>query len=278
MRNPRVGHIDFLNVLPLSVHYAQGVEGMDVVRGVPAELNDAMRKGTLDVSNVSSILYAKEAENFVVLPEVCVSTDGAVQSILLVSKKPIRALNGEKIALTAKSETSHALLKIILQEGYEQSPLYEVRTLALEAPVPEEMAAALFIGDDALYLHYHRQDNLYYYDLGAEWKKLTGKKMVYALWVANKKYAEAHGKELAHVFSCVKRGLRPTEQELEDAIASVGDIKPFRRTELRAYLGAIIRWRLEPNYLEGLKEFYRLAEKCKLIEHVPAIVFAKIDI
>ena len=116
MTCPRVGHINFLNVLPLTWSYAHGAaDGLQLTRGVPAELNSDIVNHRLDVSNVSSIVYARHSEELVVVPDVCVSTDGDVESILLASRKPIESLKDDKIILTAKSATSHCLLKIILR-------------------------------------------------------------------------------------------------------------------------------------------------------------------
>ena len=65
---PRVGHIDFLNVLPLAYGYAHGgADGLAIERGVPAVLNSDLIAGRLDVSNVSSILYARHADKLRIL-------------------------------------------------------------------------------------------------------------------------------------------------------------------------------------------------------------------
>ena len=123
MSCPRVGHIHFLNVLPLTWSYAHGADrGLSITRGVPAVLNNDILTHRLDVSNVSSIIYARDSEELVILPDVCISTDGDVQSILLVSRKPIHSLQNDKIILTAKSATSHCLLKIILRAAYGAIP------------------------------------------------------------------------------------------------------------------------------------------------------------
>ena len=45
-----------------------------------------------------------------------------------------------------------------------------------------EADAALLIGDDALRAKYKTSDSLYVYDLGREWKDLTGLPMVFAVW------------------------------------------------------------------------------------------------
>ena len=103
MPQPNVGHIDFLNVTPLGYAYRHHqAPDINICCGVPSQLNRAIREGTLDVSNVSSILYAKKADDLVILPDVCISADGAVKSILLVSRVPIEQIGTSPIALTQK--------------------------------------------------------------------------------------------------------------------------------------------------------------------------------
>ncbi|WP_294145273.1 menaquinone biosynthesis protein [uncultured Selenomonas sp.] len=277
-QKPRIGHIDFLNVLPLAYGYAHGGSGdaFDIRRGVPAVLNSDIAAGRLDISNVSSILYARHAEKLCVLPHVCVSSDGPVESILLVSKKPLEALEDDPIALTAKSATSHALLKIILRSGYGANPRYSVQNLSPEHPIPEDQTAALFIGDDALYLYWHASPQLYAYDLGAEWKKLTGKKMVYALWVATKDFAARSPEGLRRAAALIEESFAYGIAHKDAAIRSVLGEKPFLYHELDEYLGGVIRWDLSDEYLDGLRTFYALAERNGLIEKAPQIEFADV--
>lgn len=277
MSYPRVGHINFLNVLPLSWSYAHGADrGLAITRGVPAVLNNDIINHRLDVSNVSSIVYARQSEELVVLPDVCVSTDGDVESILLVSRKPIEELKDDKIILTAKSATSHCLLKIILRLGYGAIPNYYIRHIAPEDPIPEDATGSLLIGDDALWLYYHKQPGYYYYDLGHEWKKLTGKKMVYALWVASRKFAEESPELLQLVYDRIHHAFATGLQHKKEAIEEVLPHKPFTYEQLDQYLGPTIRWQLTDDYLDGLKTFYDLAHQMNLIDHVPEIRMAHV--
>ena len=272
---PRVGHIDFLNVLPLAYGYVHGgADGLAIERGVPAVLNSDLIAGRLDVSNVSSILYARHADKLRILHGPCVSTDGAVESILLLSRKPIEEIEDDRIALTAKSATSHALLKIILRSGYGAVPTYNVQSLSVEHPIPEDATAALFIGDDALYLYHHASPSLYVYDLGAEWKKLTGKKMVYALWVASRRFAEQDTASLARVSRAIRESFAYGLAHKDATIRSVLGEKPFTYEELDHYLGGVIHWDLTEEYLDGLRTFYELAARTGLIEKAPELVFA----
>ena len=228
------------------------------------------------MSNVSSILYARHADKLRILRGPCVSTDGAVESILLLSRKPIEEIEDDRIALTAKSATSHALLKIILRSGYGAVPTYNVQSLSVEHPIPEDATAALFIGDDALYLYHHASPSLYVYDLGAEWKKLTGKKMVYALWVATKDFAARSPEGLRRAAALIEESFAYGIAHKDEAIRSVLDEKPFLYHELDEYLGGVIRWDLANDYLDGLRTYYALAEQNGLIEKAPAIEFADV--
>ena len=273
---PRVGHIHFLNVLPLTWSFAHGANrGLRLVPGVPAELNRALAAGNLDVSGISSIFYAEHDEELVILPDLCVRTDDKVTSILFVTKKPIEEFETERIILTAKSATSHCLLKIILSEAYGAHPNYYVRHIVPQNPVPDDAAGALFIGDDALWLYHHRHPSLHYYDLGEEWHKLTGLGMVYSLWVANRTFARERPHELQLVYERLLRGMDYGFANKYATLQSVLGEKDFSFEELEEYL-EVICWDLKEEHLTGLELFYRMAHALNLVNHIPRLEFAKV--
>ena len=276
MAEPRVGHIHFLNILPLTWSFAHGGNrGLHLVPGVPAELNRELLAGRLDVSGISSIVYAEGDEKLVILPDICVRTDKEVTSILLVTKKPLEEIKDDRIILTAKSATSHCLLKIILKEGYDASPNYYVRHIVPQNPIPDDAAGSLFIGDDALWLYHHRREDLHYYDLGAEWHKLTGLGMVYSLWTANRTFARESPEKLQLVYERLVRGMAEGVANKYATIESVREEKDFTFRQLEEYL-QVIHWDLKDEHLEGLELFYRKAHELNLINHVPKLCFADV--
>ena len=187
---PRLGHIAFLNVLPLTYALAHGAaEGLDILRATPAQLNGRLEARNLDVSGVSSITYARHADDLLILPDVCIASDGDVRSVLLVSRVPAEQIGNARVLLSDKSASSHALLKIILRRTYDAAPQYETRALVPSDPVPEGAAGALFIGDDALALYHHPPEGLYIYDLAREWKRLTGTRRAFGSWAAARSFA-----------------------------------------------------------------------------------------
>ena len=160
MGKAKVGHINFINCLPLTYSFEKGgfAKGLEIVSAVPTVLNNDIVNDRLDVSPVSSIVYARNSEKFLIMPNVAISADGNVQSIILVSKKPIDELTNDKIILTAKSATSHCLLKIVLNKAYGAKPNYYIRIIDMKHIIPEDATATLLIGDDALYANHNHQD------------------------------------------------------------------------------------------------------------------------
>ena len=272
----RIGHINYLNCLPLTYTFSQKVQhDFEIVRGVPAKLNSAVLDGDLNVSPVSSIVYAQNFEKLFILPGVSIMADGDVQSIILVSKKPIETLHGEKILLTAQSATSNRLLKIIMNKSYHIQPDYEIKTLSPLNIFPDDKAsAALFIGDDALYLKHHQQEGFYYYDLGREWKKLTGLCMVYAVWVVSREFAQTHHEDTVKIQQFITNGFKNGFANISDAITKLTADKPFTYNQLYEYMH-VIQWKFNSEQIQALSLFYQYAYELHLIEKMPQInIFA----
>src|SRR5205814_3975339 len=88
---------------------------VEEVQGVPTELNGRMLSGELDVAPISSIEYARHADRLRLLPRLCVGSEGAVDSIQLVSRKPLEQVRS--VAVTPESATSVVLTKVLLPEA-----------------------------------------------------------------------------------------------------------------------------------------------------------------
>src|SRR5438552_10515389 len=128
----RLGRISYVNMAP--VFYRLDAE-VEEIQGVPTDLNRRLVAGELDLAPISSIEYARNAETLRILPRLCVSSEGAVESIQLVSRTPLERIR--VVAVTPESATSVVLTKVLLPEA-------EV------VPFEEEAEARLLIGDAAL--------------------------------------------------------------------------------------------------------------------------------
>lgn len=192
----RVGRIPYINCYPVYGAIDRGHVALDatLVDGVPSALNARMAEGSLDVSVVSAVEYASRADRYHLLPDLAISCDGPVRSVMLFSRVPAEALGGATVLLTRSSMTSVALLELLFERVWRTAPCFapgdaEIPDLARETP-PHQ--ARLVIGDAALLLEAQRRAGEpaahypFAYDLGAAWKAWTGLPFVFAVWVARR--------------------------------------------------------------------------------------------
>src|SRR2546428_1785885 len=140
---------------------------VEEVVGVPTALNRQLVAGEIDVAPISSIEYARHADSLRLLPRLCVSSEGAVESIQLITKTPLDQLR--TIAVTPESATSVVLTRVLFPD-------------AEHVPLEEDAEAKLLIGDAALRSAF--EDPTPHYDLGRLWLERTGLPMVFAVWAA----------------------------------------------------------------------------------------------
>jgi chorismate dehydratase len=272
-----LGNIKFINCLPLHYGLAHGGfgESVHIHSATPAQLNHLVVSGELNISPVSSIIYAQNSDKLVLLPDVSISAEGALESIVLVSKYPIEQLGQARIALTAKSATSHGLLKIILHHAYQATPEYFISPLLLNEGVLDHAEAVLFIGDDALSAYHHQSPGYYYYDLGDEWKKLTGLPMVYAVWVVNRDFAARHNEAVQMLYEKVTGGFAYGLSHIEAAANTVQGKFSLKAAQIIHYIG-LLNYQFTPAHEQALLTYYKMAHGLGLSPKVPEIEFAKV--
>ena len=188
----RVGRIPYVNCYPVYGAIDRGVVTLraTLVDGAPSELNARIARGDLDVSVVSAVEYARDSRRYVLLPDLAVSCDGPVRSVMLFSRRRAEDLGGRRVLISRSSMTSAALLELLFESVWRCAPHYvpgDAELSDVREFEREEHDARLVIGDAALLLgaagpgapHYP-----YVYDLGTMWKQWTGLPFVFAVWVA----------------------------------------------------------------------------------------------
>ena len=89
-----------------------------------------------------------------------------------------------------------------------------------------EADAALLIGDDALRT-FIRPKKLFVYDLGQEWRLLTAKKMVYAVWAVRRDYARKHPDAVKTVYHAFVQSMEHSLQQTGAIARDVSQWSPF---------------------------------------------------
>jgi chorismate dehydratase len=185
----RCGRIKYTNDLPIYAAFDRGVIRYPgaLHADVPARLNAMLLDGELDLSPISAFAWAKNAEELVLLPDLCIGARGEVVSVVLVSQRPPALLDGATIALTNESASGRNLLRVLLERRYGVRPQYEESSDALaEAKAGR---AALLIGDRAIdAIERFPSDEIY--DLGTLWHDWTQQQIVLAVWAARREVYE----------------------------------------------------------------------------------------
>ncbi|MGA5818161.1 menaquinone biosynthetic enzyme MqnA/MqnD family protein [Kitasatospora sp. NPDC094028] len=260
-RRPRVGHIRFLNSLPLHWGLARSsaLLDLDLTRRTPDELNDALVRGDLDISPISLVEFLRNADELVVLPGLAVGCDGPVMSCSIVSRLPLERLDGARVALGSTSRTSVCLARLLLAEQYRVTPRYAVRPPDLPAMM-READAAVVIGDVALTagLHQAEELGLRVHDLGAMWKAWTGLPFVFAVWAVRRDYLARHPALVHRVHRALLAARDLAHDHLPEIARQAAHWEPFDAASLERYFRTL-DFRLAGDQFAAIAEFARRA-------------------
>jgi chorismate dehydratase len=249
----RLGRISYANMAPVFYDLEEGA--FEQVPGVPTELNRRLMDGDIDVAPISSIEYARNADRLRLLPQLCVSTEGAVDSIQLITRKPLEQVRS--VAVTPESATSVVLTKVLLGD---------VDLVPLEQPAD----ARMLIGDAALRSAF--QDPTPHHDLGRLWQERTGLPMVYAVWACRDGITDGLEElQRAHLRSLAIARSEP-EALARRASADYGWPAGF----LARYFEKL-RYHFGPREQQGLVRFFELAHLAGELETVPPLRFAELS-
>jgi chorismate dehydratase len=257
---PRVGHIQFLNCLPIYWGLVQSGALLDVelTKDTPDRLNDALVAGDLDIGPISLVEYLRHADALVLLPDIAVGSDGPVLSVNLVAQVPLGALHGRPVALGSTSRTSVLLARLWLAAVHGVQPEYFACPPDLSAMLLEADAAVL-IGDPALRATYEApRRGLHVHDLGAAWRDWTGLPMVFAVWAARREFADAHPGLVKDVHTAFVTSRDTALAHVDQIAAQAARWENFDGPTLATYFRTL-DFSLGPRQLEGLTEFARRA-------------------
>jgi chorismate dehydratase len=266
----RVGRIPYINCYPVYGAIDRGIVPLEaeLIDGVPSELNQQMAAGALDVSVISAVEYARDSTRYLLLPDLAISCDGPVRSVVLFSKRPAPELHGRRVLISRSSMTSVALVELLFEHVWDARPAFVPSDAELSDVgrfTDEEHDARLVIGDAALHLwsrlrapDSYPTDHLlsqyrYPYDLGAEWKAWTGLPFVFAVWVAQRSspVADALGVH-ARLIESRNWGLAHLDTLAAQAALATGVSRPV----CLEYLSGL-DYGLSYGHLAGLTEFFR---------------------
>lgn len=258
----RVGRIVALNMFPV-YHALERAALADITftDGLPTRLNCDLLAGKLDVSAMSSIEYARNAERLELLPVGSITAAGAVDSIQVFSKVPFDDLR--RVAVTPHSATSVALLRVLVGPDVDFVPQRGSAGHALSTA-----DGVLLIADEALQGLRHPFAP-YTTDLGERWHALTGLPMVFAVWAARREVAASHEALLAQLGTVIRNASTRHDRDPDAVVAAASERFPFPADFIRQYFTRL-SYAFGPRERAGLARFLALAGDAGELTPTPA--------
>lgn len=249
----KLGIVPYLNALPLVANVELFIPGATFVEDVPSKLENALQAGQIDLALLSSAYLLNHPET-AYIPDLCIASDGAVESVLLYRRKPLTEVR--RVCLDADSRTSNVMLRILLEQEVEISPEYATSS----APVDESLEkhdAVLRIGYLREVSHTAKEVD----DLGEWWKRAFHKPFVYALWLIRT------GRVLSDNEKRLFSGIRDINLECIDKVLETSDYCHRVGLETcRRYVQRCINYNLGPCQLEGLELYLQRARELPPIQ------------
>ena len=188
----RLGKITYINASPVYYGLDNGLQPdwLTMVPDVPAALNHQIKAGTIDISPISAAFYAMNHKDLLVLPDLSISCNGDVLSVICASNYPLDELTGRQVMFSNESASGASFLKMIFAQR-KITPAFRVGQVGDMTKIPKEVDAVMVIGDAALTQPWEQRFK-YRFDLGGIWHEMTGLPFVFAVWVVRKAFAEKY--------------------------------------------------------------------------------------
>jgi chorismate dehydratase len=239
----RVAAVSFLNARPL-IWGLDRDPRIELKLDVPSRLIDHLRSGDSDVALLPTIDYQR-LDGVSVVPAGGIGSDGHTLTVRIFARQPIETIR--TLACDTDSHTSVALARIVLAERHGVRP--ELIELRQRQDRPDE--ARLLIGDKVI--AEAPQGFSYQYDLGDEWKQMTGLPFVFAVWTAR------GGVELGDLPQRLAAARREGLANVAAIVAADAAPKGWPADLARQYLTVNLRFEIGAEQLEAIRRFHVLA-------------------
>ncbi|WP_433709546.1 menaquinone biosynthetic enzyme MqnA/MqnD family protein [Nocardia sp. CA-084685] len=259
LKRPRMGHIEFLNCLPLYWGLARtgSLVGLEMTVASPEWLSDALATDRLDIGPISTFEFLRHAEDLTALSGIAVGCNGPVMSCLIVSTVPLEDLDGATVALGNTSRTSVQLAQLLLREAVGVRCRYVTCSPDVDAML-RVAAAAVIIGDVALIAASDAARRGHHvYDLGQMWHDWTGLPFVFAVFAARRSFLDTHPEMVRAVHRDLLAARDVALEEIDEFCREIALWETVDEATLRRYYTAALDFSFDQPQRDGVAEFAR---------------------
>ena len=269
----RIAASTYLNSAPLVHSFTAGTQRNRVIflgDAAPSRCAQMLARGQCEIALIPVIEYLR-IPNLRLIPNVAVASKQRVASVILASRCKLEAAS--KVALDCSSRTSQTLVKILFARRYHNNPRFFERTPDMVSGAVnmfEGADAALLIGDPTFQLKAKAEQlGLTIYDLAEEWRAMTGLPFVFAVWAVREDTLEEYRRVKLDFELAKREGL----DRIPEIAAQYATALHLPQPDMLRYLRENVNFDLDAENLAGLREYFRLAYECGLVEEQRALKF-----
>lgn len=232
--------MNYLNTKPLlyGLEKAPVAGQIELIGDYPARIAQLLTEGAIDVGLIP-VAVIPQLPSAHIVGDYCIGAEAEIASVALFSEVPMAEI--KKVYLDFQSRTSAALLQYLMKEYWGISPEIVQATNEDYRKEIKGTTAGLVIGDRALE---QRRISTFIFDLGSEWRKLTGLPFVFAAWVSTKPLPE----EFIRLFNA---GNAAGLQHLDEIVAA----NPYTLFDLKKYYTLHLSYHLDEPKRKGMAHF-----------------------
>lgn len=245
----RVGWIEYLNTLPFQIDKFKDIQ---ILKGYPSTINNLLRDKQIDIGIVSMAEYVEKFYQYLIIPDLSISSYKEVGSVIICSDSPIEEI--KTIHLTKESKTSVYLTRIIFEIFLKKRPEYKF----FEKYKKKE--SILLIGDKALE---YKKDYKYVYDLSKIWFDYTKLPFTFALWCVNKDFFLQNKEKVENFGKKLKNNVKEFFENIENL-----NLEKNQKDYLKN-----LDYGLKKENIESIRFFSKYLLELKIIKNLPDIRF-----
>jgi chorismate dehydratase len=250
-----IGQIDFINMLPL-IWEERPPFPLTIKKGPPTAVNRMLLEGEIDGAVISLSCFLDNRDALIRLGNLGILSRGEVMSVMLFSRINLAQRPGSgrlKLSATSQSATSIELNRIILKKVY--------GTEIIPVSSVEEAEAVLLIGNEAL-LERRNPRWSYRYDLGREWRHLTGLPAVFAVLATSRTSWVHKQNELTLFLDFLNKTYQQNKTEKDALVARAKRIIDLEVKTLYRYFECLV-YEIGAAEEEAINLFDRFRRDCQ---------------
>jgi chorismate dehydratase len=239
----KVGVVNYLNTKPLlyGLQRPPVNEKIELIAAYPARLAEMLVNNEIDMGLIP-VAAIPELSSWYIVGDHCIGTEGEIASVCLFSEVPMNEI--KKVYLDYQSRSSVALLQWLMKEYWGIDPEVVQATDESYRNEINGTTAGLVIGDRALE---QRKISTFIYDLGSEWRAITGLPFVFAAWVSTQKLPD----EFIELFNKANEmGLHHIDEIVAETHFDIYDLKKYYTLHLS--------YHLDERKQQGMKRFLQI--------------------